>query len=147
MVIHVEKVILPSIIFAGDYHCKMLHYSLTRKNFINLKIIPGRNTLAYLALPLMTKKQFYNLYSSWSCPSRTTRHPWSSSCPMNRGQCYKTFSVRDLQIFVLNQSICQTRLEKLTNDKHSSLLQKSVIYGQKSFITLGRSASEMLRSS
>jgi hypothetical protein len=27
--------------------------------------------------------------------------------------------------------------EKLTNEKHSSLLRKSVIYGQKSFITLG----------
>ncbi len=29
------------------------------------------------------------------------------------------------------------RLEKLTNDKHSSLFLKYVIYGQKSFITLG----------
>ncbi len=38
------------------------------------------------------------------------------------GQCYKTFSVRDLQIFVLSQSVCQTRPEKLTNDKHSNLL-------------------------
>ncbi len=28
-------------------------------------------------------------------------------------------------------------LEKLTNDKHSSLLRKYVIYGQKSFITMG----------
>jgi len=28
-------------------------------------------------------------------------------------------------------------MEKLTNDKHSSLLRKSVNYGQKSFITLG----------
>jgi hypothetical protein len=28
-------------------------------------------------------------------------------------------------------------LKKLTNDKHSSLLRKSVIYGQKSFIILG----------
>jgi hypothetical protein len=30
-----------------------------------------------------------------------------------------------------------TRLEKFTKDKHSSLFQKSAIYGQKSFITLG----------
>jgi hypothetical protein len=30
----------------------------------------------------------------------------------------------------------QTRLEKLARDEHSSLLRKSVIYGQKSFITL-----------
>jgi hypothetical protein len=28
-------------------------------------------------------------------------------------------------------------LEKLTNDKHSSLLRKSVIYGQKKFFNIG----------
>jgi hypothetical protein len=34
-------------------------------------------------------------------------------------------------------------MEMLTNDKHSSLMRKSLIYGQKSFITLapGRSPS------
>jgi hypothetical protein len=32
-----------------------------------------------------------------------------------------------------------TRLEKLGRDKHSSLLQKSINYGQKSFITLAPS--------
>ncbi len=32
---------------------------------------------------------------------------------------------------------CHTGLVKLENDKHSNLLQKSVIYVQKSFITLG----------
>jgi hypothetical protein len=32
---------------------------------------------------------------------------------------------------------CYTSLEKLTNDKHSSLLQKSVIYGQKKFYNIG----------
>jgi hypothetical protein len=52
------------------------------------------------------------------------------------GQCYKTFSVCDLQIFILSDSVSLTKLEKLTYDKHSSLLQNSVIYGQKSFITL-----------
>jgi hypothetical protein len=31
--------------------------------------------------------------------------------------------------------------KKLTNDKHSSLLRKSVIYGQKSFITLDPGAN------
>ncbi len=31
----------------------------------------------------------------------------------------------------------KTWLEKLASDKHSSLLQKSVNYGQKTFITLG----------
>jgi hypothetical protein len=39
-----------------------------------------------------------------------------------RGECYKTFSVHDLQIFVLSLSVCQTRQKKLTNYKHSSLL-------------------------
>ncbi len=51
-------------------------------------------------------------------------------------QCYKTFFVRDLRTFVLGQSVSQTRLEKFTKNKYSSLLRKSVIYGQKSFITL-----------
>ena len=31
----------------------------------------------------------------------------------------------------------KTKLERLARDKHSSLLQKSVNYGEKSFITLG----------
>ncbi len=57
------------------------------------------------------------------------------------GQFYKTFFVRDLHIFLLSQSVCQTRPQKLTNDKHSSLLWKPVIYGQKSFITLGPGAN------
>ncbi len=54
-----------------------------------------------------------------------------------RGQFNKTFFVRDLQIFVLSQSVCQTRLENLTNDKHSSLLQKYVIYVRKKFYNIG----------
>ncbi len=40
-------------------------------------------------------------------------------------------------IYVLSQSVCQTRLEKLTNDKHSSSLRKSVIYRQKKFYNIG----------
>ncbi len=51
-------------------------------------------------------------------------------------QCYKTSFVCDLHIFVLNQSVLLHYPEKLTNDKHSSLLRKFVIYRQKSFITL-----------
>jgi hypothetical protein len=38
-------------------------------------------------------------------------------------------------IFVLSQSVCKNRLEKLVRDKHSSLLCKLVNYGQKSLIT------------
>jgi hypothetical protein len=34
-------------------------------------------------------------------------------------------------------------MEMLTNDKHSSLMRKSVIYGQKSFITSGPGAGPM----
>ncbi len=48
-----------------------------------------------------------------------------------RGQCYKTFSVRDLRIFILSQSVCQTKLKRLTNEKHSSLLRKFVNYRHK----------------
>ncbi len=64
------------------------------------------------------------------------------------GYSYKTFFVRDLQIFVLSQSVCCTRLKKLTKYKHSSLLRKTVIYGQKSFLALvpGRcEAANLLR--
>jgi hypothetical protein len=52
-------------------------------------------------------------------------------------QCYITFFVHDLRIFVLSYSVCQTRLEKLTNEKHSSLLRKSVIYIRKKFYNTG----------
>ncbi len=54
----------------------------------------------------------------------------------SRGQCYKTFLVCDLHIFVLSSTVCRTRLEKLTSDKHSILLRIFVNYRQKSFITL-----------
>jgi hypothetical protein len=60
-----------------------------------------------------------------------------------RCQCYNTFYVRNLQIFVLSESVCQTRPEKLTNDNHSSLLRKSVIYGKRSFITLGPGVNDI----
>ncbi len=53
------------------------------------------------------------------------------------GQCYKTFSVCDFRIFVLCESVCLTRPEKLSNDNHSSLLWKSLIYVKKSFKTFG----------
>ncbi len=53
------------------------------------------------------------------------------------GQCYKTFFVRDLQISVLSQSVIQSRLKKFTNDKRSSFLRKSIIYGQKKFYNTG----------
>ncbi len=53
------------------------------------------------------------------------------------GQCYTTFFVPDLRVFVLSQSVCQTRLEKLSNDNYSSLSQKSIVQGQKCFVTLG----------
>jgi len=52
------------------------------------------------------------------------------------GHCYKTFYVCNLRIFILSSSICENRLEKLVMNKHSTLLQKLVNYGQNSFITL-----------
>ncbi len=39
---------------------------------------------------------------------------------------------------LLRQTIQQTRLERLTRDRHSSLLRKIVNYGQKSFIRLDK---------
>ncbi len=52
-------------------------------------------------------------------------------------QCYKTFFVRNLRIFVQIYSVCQTRLEELSRDKHSSLLQKFVNYRQIKFYNIG----------
>ncbi len=49
----------------------------------------------------------------------------------------QNFFVQNLWIFLLGQSVCQTRLEKLDKDKHSSLIRKSANHGKKSFITLG----------
>ncbi len=44
--------------------------------------------------------------------------------------------VRNLRVFLQSQSVCQTRLEKLTRDKYSRLLRKIVKCGLKSFKTL-----------
>jgi hypothetical protein len=63
----------------------------------------------------------------WWIPFKNT--PWANViklfCPWFMDFCTRL------------ESICKTRLEKFTKDKHSSLLRKSVIYGQKSFLTLG----------
>ncbi len=65
--------------------------------------------------------------------------PINNQCPnsVTGGQCYKTFSICKLRIFVLSQSVCYIRMEMLTKDKYSSLLQKYVIYGQKKFNNIG----------
>ncbi len=44
------------------------------------------------------------------------------------GQCYKTFCVRNLLIFVQSYTVCKNRLEKRVSDKHPSLLRKCVNY-------------------
>jgi hypothetical protein len=44
-----------------------------------------------------------------------------------QGPMLQNLFVCDLQIFILSQSVCQTRLEKLTADKHPTLLRKSII--------------------
>ncbi len=54
-----------------------------------------------------------------------------------RGQCYKTFLVRDLRIFILSQSVCYTRLKKLARYKTLQFLQKFVNYRQKKFYNIG----------
>ncbi len=52
------------------------------------------------------------------------------------GQCYKTFFVRDLRIFVISESVCPWQAFSIQSNKHSSLLLKLVNCGQKSLITL-----------
>jgi hypothetical protein len=55
-----------------------------------------------------------------------------------QGKCYKTFLCpRFTDFHTKIERLFRLDWKKLTNDKHSSLLRKSVIYGQKSFITLG----------
>ncbi len=44
-------------------------------------------------------------------------------------------STSNLPIFLISNSVCNTRLEKLARGKHNSQ-RKFVNYGQKSFITL-----------
>jgi hypothetical protein len=46
----------------------------------------------------------------------------------SRAQCYKTFLVRNLQIFKLSYNVCYNGLKKLAKDEHSNLLQKIVDY-------------------
>jgi hypothetical protein len=50
-----------------------------------------------------------------------------SSSMTTWSQFYKTFYGRNLRFFALSESVYKTKLEKLTNGKHSSLLRKSVI--------------------
>ncbi len=52
-------------------------------------------------------------------------------------QCYKTFLVRNLQIFVVSWNVCKVRPEKLTRDKHSGLLRKFVNYRLKKVYNIG----------
>ncbi len=52
------------------------------------------------------------------------------------GQCCKTFYVRDLRIFVISLSVCPWQAFPDYSNKHTSLVQKFVNYGQKSSITL-----------
>ncbi len=58
---------------------------------------------------------------------------------LTRGQCYKTFFVRNLQIFVLSLSVCTWQAFPADSNKHSSLVQKFVNYGQNMFYNIGPS--------
>ncbi len=64
-------------------------------------------------------------------------HAWSCSFSFSPGPDVIKLFVRYLRIFVLSQSVCQTRLENIARNKHSSLLRKLVKYRQKSIITFG----------
>jgi len=46
-------------------------------------------------------------------------------------------------MFLLSQSVCLIRLEKLAGDKHFSLLRKFANYGQKKFIKYGQKLMEI----
>jgi hypothetical protein len=50
-----------------------------------------------------------------------------------KAQCYRTFFVRNLQIFVISSSVCPWQAIQAKSNKHSSLVQKIVTYGRKFF--------------
>ncbi len=52
-------------------------------------------------------------------------------------QCYKTFYIRDLQIFILSSNVFWTMLEKLARDKRSGFIWKFIIYIRKKLYNLG----------
>ncbi len=56
------------------------------------------------------------------------------------GQCCKTFFVRNLRIFIISLSVCPWQAFQAWSNKHSSLLQKSINYGQKKFYNIGPSS-------
>ncbi len=102
----------------------LLSNSLCRKD------LQRRNGRAYLASS-SRKKSFITLI-----PDVINQRPGVN--------VIKLSFVRDLWIFVLNQSVCLTRLENLTNDKHSSLLQKYVICIRKKCYNIGSRVRRIL---
>jgi len=53
-----------------------------------------------------------------------------------RPQCYKTFYVRNLRNFVISYSVCTWQAFPAYSNRHSSLVQKLVNYGQKKFYNI-----------
>ncbi len=51
--------------------------------------------------------------------------------------CYKTLSIRNLLIFLISQSGCQTTLGKLVSNSHSSFLRKLINYRWIEFCKIG----------
>ncbi len=50
-------------------------------------------------------------------------------------QCFETFYGRNLRVFVISESVYPWQAFQAWSNKHSSLVQKLVNYGQKSFLT------------
>ncbi len=59
-------------------------------------------------------------------------------------QCYKKI-VRNLRIFVINQSVCPLQTFQAQSNKHSSLVRKFVNYGPKKLYNIGPSTIKTLR--
>ena len=54
----------------------------------------------------------------------------------DQGQMFLKHFVWNLRIFIISWSACPWQAFQANSNKHSSLAQKLVYYGQKSFITL-----------
>ncbi len=64
-------------------------------------------------------------------------HAHKSFIVQTPGADVKKLYGRNLRVFVLSYSVCPWQAFQARSNKHSSLVQKLVNYGQKSFITLG----------
>jgi hypothetical protein len=96
---------------------------MTKKNVITTT--PGHNVIKPFAAVIYKCSQLARV----SVPRKSFK-PGLMFVSKIIAQCYKTFFVCSLRFFVIGWSVCETRFEKLTRDKHSISLQMFIKYGR-----------------